>query len=218
MLDDRLVAIRDTNLLRIEPIWTFPIDEIEGPLYQQYILKNPGYKDIYVREPLSEMLAVAAMRMPKKYQLIIRAGHRPLAVQLKLLEMVKQKYRANNPDATGVQALEFARTYVSDPTIKLPPHCCGAAVDVDVKDTLTGELVDFGCPVNTDSDIAFLDSDEITQSQKINRNMLLDAMLSAGFAPFAHEWWHFSFGDAIWKDFYKKKNILYGLIEPDLDR
>ena len=213
--DDKLVTVVSGNRLIVEPIWEKPIDLIEGPLYLRYIETHPGYKSLYVRSSVASMLKIAANNMPKEYSLVLRAGHRPLEVQQKLLTMVKQAFLQKNPTATDSQALEYARTFVSDPAIKLPPHCCGAAVDVDVLNIGSGKLVDFGCPMNTDDEIAFLGTNKLTKSQQANRQILLEAMLGAGFAPFQFEWWHFSYGDQVWADFYKSE-VKYGLIEPDL--
>ncbi len=38
-------------------------------------------------------------------------------------------------------------------------------------------------------------------------------MLTAGFAPFDGEWWHFSFGDREWARFYGAENALYEQIQ-----
>lgn len=218
MLDEPLVTVKSSRLLLVDPIWQNPIDEIEGPLYREYMQVHPDYNAVYVRQSVAAMLKQAAKNLPARFQLILRAGHRPQEVQLRLLEMVKDRYLHANPKTTEATALAFARTYVSDPAIKLPPHCCGAAVDVDVLDRVSDALVDFGCPVNTDDEIAFLDSEKISRIQKGNRQMLVSAMTRAGFAPFAYEWWHFSYGDQTWADNYGKNGKLYGLIEPDLER
>lgn len=216
MSDNILEALSTSSRLLVEPIWEKPIDEIEGPLYQEYISDNPTYNKLFVRPQIAQRVQTAAALLPDQYKLIIRAGHRPVAVQYRLLDMLKDKYKKDNPQADDQAALEFARTYVSDPSIKNPPHCCAAAVDVDMMNLTTGQLVDFGCPVNTDSDISHLDTDKITDLQKSNRDTLHKAMLDAGFAPFATEWWHFSYGDNTWADYYNQPTALYGLIEPEL--
>lgn len=209
-----LVAIYSDNWLLIEPIWEKPVDEIEGPLYQEYIKGHPSYNEIFVRKSVANMLEQASKSLDGRYRLILRAGHRPLDVQYKLLAMVKDSYKADNSQASEQEALEFARTFVSDPSIKLPPHCCGAAVDVDMIERKTGQLIDFGCPVNTDDEISFLNTDKINTEQRANRDMLHKVMLEAGFAPYDYEWWHFSYGDTTWAKFYNRPKSIYGLIEP----
>lgn len=213
MSDEPLVPVVSSKYLLVEPIWEKPIDELEGPLYQDYIRENPSYTQLLLRSTVADMVLDASRNLPDQYKLVLRAGHRPLEVQIKLLGMVKQEYIQKHPEVTEEQALAFARTYVSDPAVKLPPHCCGAAVDVDVIDRQTNELVDFGCPVNTDDEIAALESDKITPQQRENRQMLVTAMTGAGFATFVHEWWHFSYGDQTWADAYKKSGPIYGLID-----
>lgn len=208
-----LVVLKPNKRLKLVPIWQEPVDDIEGPLYQKYVADNPSYNAIYVRQAVASKLNLAASNLPDNWQLIVRAGHRPLTVQQQLLEDVKLNYLQENPKATQSQALEFARTYVADPSIKLPPHCCGAAVDVDVLDLSSGQLIDFGCAVNTDAPIAFLYSDQVSPDQAQNRQLLLTAMLQAGFASNPNEWWHYSYGDQAWAWFYSQPTTLYKIKE-----
>ena len=214
--NEPLVPIVSKGNILVEPIWDKPIDDFEGPLYQDYIADHPNYKHILVRSSVNQMLQKAAKNLPDSYQLVVRAGHRPIEVQYKLLEMVKYGYAKENPSASDYESLAFARQYVADPAIKLPPHCCGAAVDVDMYDTKTGKLVDFGCPMNTDGDIAHVYTDKINSEQASNREILRQAMLSADFAPHPNEWWHFSYGDKMWAKFYSKSAAIYGLVEREL--
>ncbi len=213
---DPLVAVAANSRLIVEPIWEKPIDELEGPLYQEYIKENPGYDSIYLRQEVLNRLLKAAENLPAGLKLILRAGHRPIAVQNKLLNSLTVEYFKNNPQANEKEALTFVRTFISDPAIALPPHCCGAAVDVDIYDLNTGQLINFGCPINTDSEIAFLHSDKISKEQYNNRIALLKAMLLAGFASYYGEWWHFTYGSQSWAHFYKRPASLYGLVEPTL--
>ncbi len=216
---ERFVAMQSSAQISVDPIWENPIDDIddiEGPLYQEYIRANPNYQAVYVRSSVAKRLNRAAQYLPGRFKLVLRAGHRPVAVQLKLLQSLVDEYTRKHPGATPEEALEHARTFVSDPSLKLPPHCCGAAVDVDVRDAETDLLMDFGCQINTDSEIAFLHSDKISKQQRQNRMMLLEAMLRAGFASLPSEWWHYSYGDQNWAFFYKKDRALYSVAEPDL--
>lgn len=210
--NEPLVPIVSKGNISVEPIWERPIDDFEGPLYRDYIAHHPNYKYILVRSSVNEILQKAAKNLPDRYKLVVRAGHRPIEVQYKLLEMVRNNYAAENPNASEDESLAFARQYVADPAIKLPPHCCGAAVDVDMYDTTTGQLVDFGCPMNTDGDIAHVYTDKISSEQTSNREILRQVMLNAGFAPNPNEWWHFSFGDKIWTKFYNEESETYDLI------
>lgn len=210
---EALVAVSSTKTLLVDPIWVTPVDDIEGPLYLEYIQEHPNYDSVYARSTVRDMLHRASQGLPSGLRMVLRAGHRPLEVQYKLLKMVADDYAKSNPAASPSQVLEFARRYVSDPTIKLPPHCCGAAVDIDVADTRTNTLVDFGCPVNTDDEIASLSTANITADQQSNRDMLVRVMTDAGFATYDPEWWHFSYGDQAWSDMYNKPGPIYSLID-----
>lgn len=210
--DDPLVVVQDTEKIMVDPVWLLP-DDFEGKMYADYIREHPGYNKIYVRKGLLERLQDAANALPDGIKLVVRAGHRPIEVQKRLLQYVMDGYVTEHPAATAEQALTHARTFVSDPEVKLPPHCCGAAVDVELCDTKTQQVLDFGSPLNMDNEISGLHSDGITAEQKNNRMLLLQTMLDAGFASYYPEWWHFSYGDEIWAWFYAQENCLYGLIE-----
>lgn len=204
-----LVKIQSSPKLIVEPIWT--TDDLEGRLYATYIASHPAYDGVYLRASVTLRLEQAANSLPEPYMLVIRAGHRPIEVQKQVLHEVLQDYLAAHPHRRHAEALEHARMYVSDPDIKLPPHVCGAAVDVDMYDPIQQRYVDFGSVMNEDSDISHLHSPKITSQQTEYRLMLLQAMLNAGFASYYAEWWHYSYGDEIWAWFYRHSACLYSL-------
>lgn len=209
---DKLVAVEASDKWLLDPIWKSETD-FEGKLYAQYIKSNPEYNQIYVRSGIQKMLNNVTELLSDQYKLVVRAGHRPIQVQKQLFTDALTEYAEENPEATDNQALKHVRTYISDPNIKLPPHCCGAAVDVELFDVSTNKPVNFGCSINTDSDISYIHSNKISKKEKQNRMILLTAMLEAGFASYYAEWWHFSYGDQLWAWFYGKDACLYGFVE-----
>jgi zinc D-Ala-D-Ala dipeptidase len=211
-LEDPLAAVQDSQKIMVEPVWLLTAD-FEGKMYADYIREHPDYGRVYLRSAVLERLQDAASKLPNGIKLVVRAGHRPVEVQKRLLQYVVDNYIKQNPGVNPDWALEHARTFVSDPEVKLPPHCCAAAVDVELFDTKKGKLLDFGSPLNMDNEISTLHSSGITLAQKENRMLLLRIMLEAGFASYYPEWWHFSYGDEVWAWFYEKENCLYGLIE-----
>jgi zinc D-Ala-D-Ala dipeptidase len=209
---DPLVKIMSTDKILVAPNWTIPGD-FEGGMYADYISEHPEYDGIYVRSELLKRLEWAAKSFANPYQLVIRAGHRPIAVQKRLLKECAADYKRDHPDVSYEEALEHARIFVSDPDITLPPHVCGAAVDVELIDTSTGKYLDFGSTMNDDNERSFLYYPDLTKDQKANRLMLVTAMLDAGFASCMPEWWHFSYGDQVWAWFYGNKDSLYSPID-----
>jgi len=209
---DPLVKVEPSGKIMVGPVWTLPGD-FEGGMYADYRAEHPEYDGIYVRPELLKRLEQAANALDGQYKLVVRAGHRPISVQRRLLNDCMQDYKDDHPGVSDQEALSHARTYVSDPDNSLPPHCCGAAVDVELFDVSKNALVDFGSAMNVDDDISFLHYDQITPEQKANRMLLLATMLDVGLASTAFEWWHFSYGDQVWAWFYGEEDSLYGLIE-----
>lgn len=210
--NDPLVKIQTSDRILIEPFWTIEGDW-EGERYADYIKEHPEYDGVYVRSELATRLQAAAEKLDSKYRLVIHAGHRPVGVQRKILIDCAEDYKEEHPNTSDEEAMEHARTFVSDPETSLPPHVCGAAVDVNVIEIATGKPLDFGSKVNDDNDKSFLYYPDLTQEQKDNRLMLVTVMLEAGLASCKPEWWHFSYGDQVWAWFYGKENSLYSPID-----
>jgi D-alanyl-D-alanine dipeptidase len=209
------VRVHATPQLVLAPIWE--IDFIgEGRFYQEYIALNPSYNAIFLRQEVAKRLYQAAESLPSYLQIVLRAGHRPLSVQRNVLNSAVERYIAKNNQASPEEALQYARIFVDDPDIKIPSHVCGSAVDVELLNKDTGRLLDFGVPINTNSEQSYIHAEGLDTLQRENRMHLLTAMLQAGFAPLYSEWWHFSYGDRAWAYFYDKSQFLYGIQEPIL--
>ncbi len=206
--EDPLVKMVSTDKILVEPNWMIPGD-FEGGMYADYIAEHPEYDGIYVRSELLKRVESAAKLLIDPYQLVVHAGHRPIAVQKRLLKECAADYKRDNPGISDEEALEHARDFVSDPDITLPPHVCGAAVDVEIIDASTGKYLDFGTAIGDDNEKSFLYCPDLTEEQKANRLMLVKAMLDAGLASCMTEWWHFSYGDQLWAWFYGEENSLY---------
>lgn len=210
--ENPLVKLSSESKLIIEPCWTLENDW-EGKRYADYIAEHPNYDGVYVRDEVAKRLKTAAESLSEEYRLVVRAGHRPIEVQRKILIECAQDYKNEHPDVTDEQALEHAREYVSDPNLTLPPHVCGAAVDIELADASTRKLLDFGSKINDDTDNSYLHYPNLTDEQKKNRMTLLTAMLDAGFASCMPEWWHFSYGDQVWAWFYGETESLYSPVD-----
>lgn len=209
---DPLVKVESTDKILVEPYWTTPGD-FEGDMYADYISEHPEYDGVYVRSELLKRLKKAADNLGSNLRLVVRAGHRPKGVQKRLLIECAEDYKKENPGITNQEAIEHARIFVNDPETTLPPHVCGAAVDVELINTSTNKLLDFGIKINEDDDKSFLYADGLTAEQQANRALLVDAMLDAGFASCKPEWWHFSYGDQVWAWFYGYENSLYSPLD-----
>lgn len=212
---DKMVLLEGSERVLVSPVWDTE-DKVEAPLYRQYISNNPKYQGIYLRHEVAMKLKEAQANLPNNWSLVVRAGHRPVGVQKDLFQFVKAELAKEHPDSSDEELTILTRDYVSDPDFKVPPHCAGSAVDLEALDITTGELVDFGSPMNEDSDISHIHSTKVNSGQNSNRLILLKVMLRAGFAPLKEEWWHFSYGDQNWAAFHNEPKAIYGIKEPEI--
>ena len=202
--EDPLVKIETTDNILIEPCGrSRTTGKANGT--EITLPDHPEYNGVYVRSELASRLRTAAESVDGKYRLVVRAGHRPIEVQRRILVDCADDYRKDHPEVSDEAALDHARDFVSDPDVTLPPHVCGAAVDVEVLDAATGQLLDFGTKINDDTEKSAIYYPDLTDEQKSNRLMLTTAMLDAGLASCKPEWWHFSYGDQIWRGSTAKK-------------
>ena len=94
------------------------------------------------------------------------------------------------------------RMYLADPA-RGSIHSFGMAVDLTLIDE-GGRELDMGTPFDDLSALShpaleagYLAKGELTAQQVANRQLLRDAMFSAGWAGINTEWWHFDCGDRI---------------------
>jgi D-alanyl-D-alanine dipeptidase len=98
--------------------------------------------------------------------------------------------------------------YVAPPWIT-PPHSTGGAVDL-VHIAHDGVELDMGCALNEQCPQMMTDAKGLSLVATANRQLLVDAMESAGFVNYRHEWWHYSYGDRYWAFSTNAPVALYG--------
>src|ERR1700745_589525 len=96
-IDDPLVKLTGSDKLIIEPCWTLE-DDWEGKRYREYIALHPEYDGIYVRSELAKRLKIAVESLRENIRLVVRAGHRPIEVQRKILVECAEDYKSNHPE------------------------------------------------------------------------------------------------------------------------
>ena len=147
-------------------------------------------------------------RIKSSLQIVVAYGFRSLEVQQKYFNEQKEKYLETfgMPQKENIDEIIHRKVAVPE----VAGHPTGGAVDVFVEDTETGMPLELGTPIFTlDSKDTYAFSPYISKAAKKNRNMLREAMLSEGFAPYDGEWWHFSFGDKEWAAYYKEPYAVY---------
>ncbi len=128
-------------------------------------------------EPLA---AVQAELAKEGLGLKIYDGYRPLSVQQKMWDLIRDE------------------RYVSNPAVNRGRHTRGTTVDVTLVDKMGNEL-EMPSAFDDFTEAAHRDSKTMTPGQRANMLKLQAVMAKHGFEPYSFEWWHFDFRD--WKDY-----------------
>jgi D-alanyl-D-alanine dipeptidase len=168
---------------------------------------------IFVRDSLAKKIANVNKQLGQDgLKLKIVYGYRHPKVQERYFNARKADIQKINPSLDESSLERLTHNFVAIPSVA--GHPSGGAVDITIVDTNETPL-DMGTNIADYKDptkiVTF--ASNITDEQKMNRQLLHDLMISEGFAPFYGEWWHFSYGDREWAAFYNKKSTLYSAID-----
>ncbi len=135
----------------------------------------------YVHSDVAAALhAVQADLAKEGLSLKIYDGYRPLSVQQKMWDLVRDE------------------RYVSNPAVNKGRHTRGTAVDVTLVDKMGNDL-DMPSPFDDFTEASHRDSKAMTARQRTNMLKLQSAMTRHGFEPYPFEWWHYDFHR--WKNY-----------------
>jgi D-alanyl-D-alanine dipeptidase len=164
---------------------------------------------VFVRRPVVDLLYLAGQELKnldREATLVVVHGFRGLEQQTRLFEAAKAELAEDYPDES--ELVEVAHRQVAVPSVAGYPT--GGAVAVTMLHE--GRPADLGTPALEPDRDAFTFSPFVSRAAWENRQLLRRAMMSAGFAPYDGEWWHFSYGDKEWARFYRKPGALYDQI------
>ena len=165
-----------------------PLVDLEGfiPTFNAYAaLQILRPRPIKVRAGVARRLHDVCAELPEPFGLVILDGWRTIAEQNQL----RAHYQVES---------QFVASTSSD-RIR-PPHTTGGAVDLTLSYN-GGPPLALGTDYDDFTDAARLDSLEGTDQTAARdlRRLLASALIQGGgFAPFAPEWWHWSYGDDVW--------------------
>ncbi|OCR02647.1 D-alanyl-D-alanine dipeptidase [Oscillatoriales cyanobacterium USR001] len=203
-----------------EPLVPIPLEifAIQTPhAYQKLGAPYPNSKansPYYLRVGVLNSLIAAQTHLQQQHQelkIMIFDAYRPVEVQQFMVnytftEIVKtQGYKLpiseNQRQDILEQVYQFWATPSLDPATP-PPHSTGAALDITLVDK-NHQQIDMGSAIDEISPRSypnyFANSNSITEQQyHHHRELLREAMFSAGFKQHLNEWWHFSLGDQMW--------------------
>lgn len=132
------------------------------------------YAAVYLRRPVyEELLRLQRFIEPMGLSLKIYDGYRPYRVTEKMWEVVPdERYAANPGKGSG--------------------HNRGAAVDLTLIYTKTGQELEMPTPYDDFTEKAHHTSEDVTPEARKNRKLLNTLMVTYGFVPLESEWWHYA--------------------------
>lgn len=81
-------------------------------------------------------------------------------------------------------------------------HSRGSTLDLTIVDGSTNKPLDMGSPYDFFGPVSWVESPDISEEQKRNRQLLQEVMKKYGFRPYAQEWWHFTLRGEPFPDTY----------------
>tara|TARA_R100000935_G_C2781632_1_gene141954 strand:- start:21 stop:695 length:675 start_codon:yes stop_codon:yes gene_type:complete len=72
-------------------------------------------------------------------------------------------------------------------------HSRGSTLDLGIVDHKSGKEVDMGGAYDFFGERSHHNYSKITETQKMNRSILKNAMMKYGFQPYSQEWWHYTY-------------------------
>jgi zinc D-Ala-D-Ala dipeptidase len=178
----------------------------------------------FLRQGVLERLIVAQQTLQSQladWQMQIFDAYRPIAVQQFMVdytfaEQVKVQGQSSEylTDTERHQILQQVYQFWAAPScdpLTPPPHSTGAAIDLTLVDA-SGQIVDMGSAIDEISPRShpnyFAQANQSEWQNSVsaetatyfhqNRQILMNAMITAGFRQHPNEWWHFSYGDQLW--------------------
>ena len=172
-------------------------------------------EDNFAREGVMKRLVAAAEIVQKMHglKLLIYELYRSPENQAELRERDKKELMAAHPEYTESQ-LDAALNRISA-KVGGSGHQTGGAVDLTLCDE-GGHPLDMGTLYLEHNAKTVTDCPDISEEQRRNRQILLDAMQEAGFVNYPGEWWHFCYGDKMWAAYARKPYAIYGEVTPEI--
>lgn len=189
---DLMVGLQDSEIL----VASFDLD-----------MRSSSGEDIFVRSGVLGRLKRAQSWLDEFHagvKLAVFYGWRDPEIQRESFEKIRRGHNLEGDDSP--EALEIIHRSIAVPDVA--GHPTGAAVDITLVDAF-GKVVGMGTAPHDFSKDSYVGSPFISAEAWKQRHVLRSAMLSAGFAPFDGEWWHFSYGDREWANYYQRPHAIY---------
>lgn len=168
-----------------------------------------------LRKSVAEKLCQAARALPKGYRFLILEGWRPMHIQRRMWLGAYARWKERHPDwsEAAIKRLTNRFTAPLDPRVP-PPHTTGGAIDLRLADK-HGNPLDLRSPFEQRDRRAYpFDAKGLAPEARKNRDILREALESAGITNYPSEYWHWSYGDQGWAYRGGHPHAIYDAIEP----
>lgn len=160
---------------------------------------NAGGDYARLRAGVAARLEDAQGALPVGLRLLVVEGYRSYANQEAIFTGYRQELRRLHPEWPEARLLVETSKFVSP--VEVAPHSTGGAVDLTLC-TEDGRELDMGTAIDAtpvaSANACFTAARNITPAAGANRQLLIDALTSAGMVNYPTEWWHWSYGDRYW--------------------
>ncbi|MBN2675774.1 MAG: D-alanyl-D-alanine carboxypeptidase family protein [Alphaproteobacteria bacterium] len=188
--------------------------ETENPPSLTEIKKSDGFflnlsvvNHFEIRSVVYEMLKKAKENLPTHLTFMIYEAYRTFALQEQKFQEQILHQKKLYPVLSEQEIHQKARVYTADPK-RESGHQTGGAVDITLCD-LSGKELDMGTDIHEFVYKTRTHSDRLSDFERENRRILLDALTAVGFVNYPAEWWHFSYGDRLWAKSLGKTETLF---------
>ena len=143
-------------------------------------------------EPAAKSLCTAATALREQgYRLKIFDAYRPQSAVDHFVRWGNEATNTRMKSAFYPQ-VDKARFYELGYVAKRSGHSRGSTVDLTLLHAQSGKELDMGTPFDFFDSASHHGAKGLTPAQTANRELLKAAMQTAGFIPYANEWWHYT--------------------------
>jgi D-alanyl-D-alanine dipeptidase len=165
--------------------------------------------DNFIGRPIAGYEAPRCLLTPQAARALaaVQAALAPEGLGLKVFDCYRPRRAvadfaawARDPADTRMKPAYYPRTDKADLfrlgyIAERSSHSRGSTVDLTLVRRADGTELDMGTPFDLFDEASATDFPGLSPEQARNRRCLRDAMIRAGFVPYAQEWWHFTLRD-----------------------
>jgi D-alanyl-D-alanine dipeptidase len=211
---DSLVDLLQVNNSRIKIITDFPnYESVLKTILPQDIQNIKDGHFSQVRSGLYDRLVKMLEYLPPNVGIAYVFGYQKLSLVKEVFDKSLRQYLDSGLDINEAynKAANFNQPFVKGSTNNASS---GAAISITLfKTDSPAALLDLGyigADITNSSRALF--SSNITEGQKHNRKLLVEAATKAGLASYGDIWYLYSYGDQIWGLLNKQPYAIYGLV------